>query len=46
MGFEKKLYKDGNGKDFPKKGDMVTIEYTGNLYDEAAGASKDYRGQQ
>jgi len=38
--------KQGNGVDKPKKGDEVTIEYTGNLYDESKGASNDYRGKQ
>ena len=46
MGVQRKMYKAGNGVDFPKKGDNVTIEYTGNLYDEAAGAAADYRGAQ
>ena len=45
MGVEKKLLTEGNGKDYPSKGDEVTIEYTGNLYDEAE-ASNDYRGNQ
>ena len=46
MGVTRKVLKQGNGVDKPKKGDEVTIEYTGNLYDEAAGASNDYRGKQ
>jgi len=33
MGVDRKILSDGNGKDFPKAGDNVTIEYTGNLYD-------------
>jgi len=33
MGVEKQLLQDGNGVDKPKKGDEVTIEYTGWLYD-------------
>ncbi|MCJ1325922.1 hypothetical protein MMC10_002585 [Thelotrema lepadinum] len=46
MGVQRKLVKPGNGVDYPKKGDNVTMEYTGNLYDEAAGESKDFRGTQ
>ncbi|KAI4116489.1 MAG: hypothetical protein LQ345_003105 [Seirophora villosa] len=45
MGVTKKVLKEGNGTDKPKKGDEVTIEYTGNLYDEA-NADNDYRGKQ
>lgn len=45
MGVEKKVLKEGNGKDKPNKGDEVTIEYTGNLYDEDQ-AGNDYRGEQ
>jgi len=33
MGVEKTLLKNGNGTDQPKKGDTVTMEYTGWLYD-------------
>lgn len=40
----RKLLKPGNGTDKPKKGDEVTIEYTGNLYDENK-ADNDYRGE-
>jgi len=39
MGVTKKPSEDhkaGNGKDFPKKGDEVTIEYTDWLYDKYA----------
>jgi FK506-binding protein 1 len=32
----KKLIKSGNGVDTPKKGDEVTIQYTGWLYDASA----------
>lgn len=35
--------KPGNGQDYPKQGDEVTIEYTGNLYDESK-ADNNYRG--
>lgn len=45
MGVTKKVLKEGNGTDKPKKGDEVTIEYTGNLYDDA-NADNDYRGKQ
>ncbi|EXJ90371.1 peptidylprolyl isomerase [Capronia coronata CBS 617.96] len=31
--FEKRLISPGNGVDYPKVGDEVTIEYTGWLYD-------------
>ncbi|KAF2098585.1 peptidyl-prolyl cis-trans isomerase [Rhizodiscina lignyota] len=33
MGVEKKLISPGNGTDKPKKGDTVSMEYTGWLYD-------------
>ncbi|MCJ1284494.1 hypothetical protein MMC26_003826 [Xylographa opegraphella] len=46
MGVTRKVVKPGNGVDRPKPGDEVTIEYTGNLYDESKGASNDYRGKQ
>lgn len=45
MGVTKKLLKEGNGTDKPQNGDDVTIEYTGNLYDEEH-ADNDYRGAQ
>ncbi|KAL8655116.1 MAG: hypothetical protein Q9210_001096 [Variospora velana] len=45
MGVTKKVLKEGNGTDKPKAGDEVTIEYTGNLYDETK-ADNDYRGTQ
>ena len=35
MGVTRTILSPGNGKDFPKKGDEVTIEYTGNLYDSS-----------
>ena len=31
--FSKELVKEGNGVDKPKKGDEVTMQYTGWLYD-------------
>jgi len=42
---DKTLISKGNGSDYPKVGDEVTIEYTGWLY-EASNASKDYKGTQ
>lgn len=45
MGVTRKVLKEGNGKDKPKTGDTVTIEYTGNFYDENA-AGNHYRGGQ
>ena len=45
MGVEKAVLKEGNGVDKPNKGDEVTIEYTGNLYDEEQ-ADNHYRGTQ
>ncbi|KAL2810890.1 hypothetical protein BJX63DRAFT_300499 [Aspergillus granulosus] len=35
MGFAKTILAPGNGKDSPKKGDTVIIEYRGCLYDES-----------
>lgn len=46
MGVTRKVLKQGNGTDKPKKGDIVTIQYTGNLYDESKGANNDYRGKE
>jgi FK506-binding protein 1 len=45
MGVTRKVLKPGNGVDKPQKGDEVTIEYTGNLYD-ADKAAGDYRGKE
>ncbi|KAL8677687.1 MAG: hypothetical protein Q9186_005900 [Xanthomendoza sp. 1 TL-2023] len=45
MGVTRKVLKEGNGTDKPKKGDEVTIEYTGNLYDEKE-EDNDCRGKQ
>lgn len=42
---DKKLLSGGNGKDYPKVGDEVTIEYTGWLYDSSK-ADADYKGTQ
>lgn len=33
MGVTKNLIKSGNGTDRPKKGDTVTMEYTGWIYE-------------
>ncbi|KAI9799370.1 MAG: FK506 binding protein proline rotamase rapamycin-binding protein [Piccolia ochrophora] len=48
MGVEKKLRSQGNGTDYPKKGDTVTIEYTGNIYDntkaDLKGTQEEYTG--
>ncbi|CAD6565869.1 MAG: FK506-binding protein 2B [Alectoria sarmentosa] len=46
MGVTRKIISKGNGADRPKAGDAVTIEYTGNLYDEAKGSKNDFRGKQ
>lgn len=46
MGVTRKVLTKGNGTDRPKKGDTVTIEYTGNLYDESKGSKADFRGKQ
>ena len=40
MGVTKKLISQGNGVDKPKKGDTITMEYTGNLYDQNAPENK------
>ncbi|KAK3176853.1 hypothetical protein OEA41_008178 [Lepraria neglecta] len=46
MGVTRKTIKQGNSTERPKKGDEVTIEYTGNLYDSSVGPEKDFRGKQ
>jgi FK506-binding protein 1 len=33
---EKHLVQEGNGKDYPKKGDQVAMNYTGWLFDAKA----------
>ena len=43
MSLQKKLLREGNKTDYPKRGDKVTIEYTGWLYD-AGKADNQYRG--
>lgn len=35
MGVTKKTLTPGNGQDIPKKGDTVSIHYTGCLYDQS-----------
>ena len=41
----KQPIRDGNGTDRPQRGDEVTVEYTGWLYDAHA-AANNYRGKQ
>jgi len=36
MGVTKQVLSPGNGVDKPKAGDTITMEYTGNLYDQSA----------
>jgi len=45
MGITRKLIELGNGADKPKKGDEVTIKYTGSLYDSSIGPENDFRGK-
>ncbi|KAK4696068.1 hypothetical protein P7C71_g1791, partial [Lecanoromycetidae sp. Uapishka_2] len=45
MGVTKQIIQAGNGAERPKKGDEVTIEYTGNLYDESVGQHNHFRGK-
>jgi hypothetical protein len=40
MGVTKKTITEGNGVDKAKKGDTITMEYTGNLYDSNADNGK------
>jgi len=40
MGVEKQTLATGNGQDVPKKGDTVTMEYTGWLFDANAPENK------
>ncbi|KAI9736359.1 MAG: FK506-binding protein 1B [Cirrosporium novae-zelandiae] len=44
MGVTRKVIKEGNGVDHPQKGDLVGMEYTGYLHDEAA-AANEYKGK-
>jgi FK506-binding protein 1 len=43
MGVTKTMISAGNGVDKAQKGDTITMEYTGTLYDEKAA---DKKGQQ
>jgi len=36
MSLQKELIKEGDNTNYPKKGDQVTMEYTGWLYDSSA----------
>lgn len=45
MGVSRKVIEPGNGVDHPKKGDEVTIEYTGCLYDPKE-KDNEHRGTQ
>jgi FKBP-type peptidyl-prolyl cis-trans isomerase len=45
MGVVKQQLKQGNGKDFAKSGDNVTIEYTGFLHDKGQQANG-FKGKQ
>lgn len=40
MGVTKQTITAGNGVDKAKQGDTITMEYTGNLYDENAANKK------
>ena len=40
MGVTKETITPGNGVDRPKQGDTITMEYTGNLYDDGASNQK------
>ncbi|KAI5290124.1 hypothetical protein KEM54_002400 [Ascosphaera aggregata] len=46
MGVTKKILTPGNGVDKPQAGDQITMQYTGCLYDEAAGEAKHFMGKQ
>ncbi|OAL47767.1 peptidyl-prolyl cis-trans isomerase [Pyrenochaeta sp. DS3sAY3a] len=43
MGVEKIVLRSGNGSDYPKKHDEVSMEYTGWLYDDGAPNNKGTR---
>ncbi|KAG8531540.1 uncharacterized protein KY384_003169 [Bacidia gigantensis] len=45
MGVTRQVLQEGNGVDRPKKGDLVTMEYTGNLYDPNSN-DEHHRGKQ
>jgi FK506-binding protein 1 len=40
MGVDKIILSEGNGVDYPKRGDQVTMEYTGWLFDQSAASNK------
>lgn len=40
MGVEKTVISQGNGSDTPRKGDTVTMEYTGWLYEPSKPENK------
>lgn len=40
MGVQKTIISPGNGQDKPNNGDTITMEYTGNLYDQNAPGGK------
>jgi FK506-binding protein 1 len=45
MGVTREVIKQGTGAEKPRKGDEVTVEYTGYLYDDKVGPEKNYRGR-
>ncbi len=46
MSVTTKILERGDDTNKPTKGDVVTVEYIGNLYDEAMGAEANYRGRE
>ena len=40
MGVTKEIISEGNGVDKAKKGDTISMEYTGNLFDDKAANKK------
>ncbi|KAI5300809.1 hypothetical protein KEM55_004797 [Ascosphaera atra] len=46
MGVTKKTLTPGNGVDKPTAGDHITMQYTGCLYDQAAGEDKHFMGKE
>ena len=40
MGVEKEIITEGNGVDYPKKGDKVAMQYTGWLHDPSQDETK------
>ena len=43
MGVEKTVISQGNGSDTPRKGDTVTMEYTGWLYEPSKPENKGHK---